>query len=225
MLEWLRKRLRHSSESGGVSPEPNPTRRLRVESPSHTKSSLVEGVKLQQPEAWVRLVHLCGPMVYGWCRRAGLREQDAADVVQETFRSVATGIARFHRQTQRRGAFRAWLWSVTRSKLQDHHRRLARHPVAIGGSEAHDEFEAIPKPWSDRSDTLSIASDSSLIMRAAELVRPEFSETTWQAFWHIAVDDKPTDVVAKQLGISVAAVRQANYRVRRRLRAELEGIL
>jgi len=60
-----------------------------------TSSSLLERAKARDPQAWERLVELYGPLVYQWCRRWGISATDSQDVVQELFRAVASGIARF----------------------------------------------------------------------------------------------------------------------------------
>jgi RNA polymerase sigma-70 factor (ECF subfamily) len=62
----------------------------------------------------------------------------------------------------------------------------------------------------------------SLLHRALEIIRIEFEETTWQAFWRVIVDEQPTAAVAEDLGMTPQAVRQAKYRVLRRLRNEMD---
>ena len=57
--------------------------------------------------------------------------------------------------------------------------------------------------------------------RVLELVRAEFEDRTWQAFWQTAVEERPTREVADGLGMSPTAVRIAKSRVRRRLREAL----
>ena len=57
-----------------------------------------------------------------------------------------------------------------------------------------------------------------------ELIRAEFKESTWQAFYRTAVDARPAAEVAEELGISLRAVYQAKYRVMRRIRRELEDL-
>jgi RNA polymerase sigma-70 factor (ECF subfamily) len=51
-----------------------------------------------------------------------------------------------------------------------------------------------------------------------ELVRAEFADRTWQAFWQTAVDHQRGVDVAKSLGMTVDAVYQAKSRVLRRVR-------
>ena len=48
-----------------------------------TPYSLLLAARDGQPEAWNRLVHLYGPLVYRWSRRAGLQSSDAADITQD----------------------------------------------------------------------------------------------------------------------------------------------
>src|SRR5437588_9992509 len=87
-----------------------------------TSPSLLDRVKAGDAAAWERLVTLYAPLVFHWCRRWGLRDEDAADVFQDVFQSVAAHIATFHRD--RRGdTFRGWLRTITRNKVHDYYRR------------------------------------------------------------------------------------------------------
>ncbi len=78
-------------------------------------------------------------------------------------------------------------------------------------------------PVEEEDPSTIISQRKALVRRAAELVRNEFEARTWQAFWLVTVEDRSTDDVAVQLGISTGAVRQAKYIVLRRLRDELSG--
>ncbi len=62
------------------------------------------------PEAWCRLVHLYGPVIYVWSQRAGLQSHDASDVTQEVLHAVSSNIARFRRERPS-DSFRGWLRS------------------------------------------------------------------------------------------------------------------
>jgi len=63
-----------------------------------------------------------------------------------------------------------------------------------------------------------------VIRRALELLREEFEERTWQAFWRMAVLGQTAAEIARDLGMTKHTVRQAKYRVMRRLKLELEGL-
>jgi RNA polymerase sigma-70 factor (ECF subfamily) len=189
--------------------------------PNSISSTLLRGVRARQPEAWQRLVALYGPTVYGWCRRLGVSEANAADVVQDVFAAVATDIDRFHRD--RPGdSFGAWLRTLTRHRVMDHHRRRQGQPDAHGGTSAYGRLLDVAET-PESSLSLSVERDPRLSRRMLDLVRAEFEPSTWDAFWRIVVDGQPPAEVGDALGLSLAAVYKAKSRVLRRLREELGG--
>jgi len=195
-----------------------------AEGPGSIGSSLLERLKVESPEAWRRLVHLFGPLVYQWCRRQGLQAADATDVGQEVFRVVACRIGRFRRDRPA-DTFRGWLWTITRSKIADHWRRRERQPQATGGSTAQirlDELAAAEPAGPPPSDP---PTESSLYQRGLQLIQDEFTERTWKAFWRVAVDGRSPAEVAAETGLSVNSVYLAKSRVLHRLREELGDLL
>jgi RNA polymerase sigma-70 factor (ECF subfamily) len=185
-----------------------------------TSSSLLERVKTQDPQGWRRLLALYGPLVYHWARQWGLQDQDASDIVQEVFHKVATHIGSFRRD--RHGdSFRGWLWTITRNKVRDHYRAVAARREAVGGSELREQLEQVPElPAEERS--MNKPDDDALLVRAAaELVRGEFEQRTWEFFWKVAVDGQSVADVAADAGVSDSAVYKAKSRVLKRLREEL----
>jgi RNA polymerase sigma-70 factor (ECF subfamily) len=188
-----------------------------------TSASLLLRIKERDPAAWERFVRLYTPLVYHWCRRAGLAEDDAADVGQEVFATVARLIPDFQYRHVR-GTFRGWLWSITRSRVSDFLRREQNQPQAVGdvlkrlaqtAAEAGDGQEAIEAEDEERF----------LLWRAAEMVRRAVEEKTWAAFWRVAVEGEwPADVAA-DLGLSVNSVYLARVRIVARLREEFAGLI
>jgi RNA polymerase sigma-70 factor (ECF subfamily) len=187
-----------------------------------TSLSLLDRARLRDEPSWSRLVTLCGPLVEAWCVRGGARREDAADLAQEVFLAVWGGLADFQRRGP--GSFRAWVRGITRHKLLDYYRRAGRHPAAAaGGSTAYGQMQEVadPAPGSDEdADEVS-----GLYHRALELVRGEFEERTWQAFWLSAVEGLDSPAVAAKLGMSAVAVRIAKSRVLARLRAEAGDLI
>lgn len=186
-----------------------------------SSSALISGVRQRQPEAWARLSRLYAPIVYSWARQARLQESDAADVVQQVFHAALLSIDSFDRS---QGALRTWLWGIARNKLRHHFRNVAANPAAVGGTDAHALIEQIPEePFEETTGRINPT--STLMQRAIALVRPDLQEETWQAFWRTVVEGEPTADVARELGMTPQSVRQARYRVLKRLRDELEGEL
>lgn len=187
-------------------------------------SSLIRLVKGRDPEAWQRLAKMFGPVVYGWGRQSGLQASDAADVMQEVFRSVSMSIEAFERKNPG-DSFRGWLWTITRNKIRDHFRNQAGRPQGIGGPDAQQLLTQVPEAAPDDSSLTGGGSTIAHIARQSlELVRAEFEPRTWQAFWRVAVEDQPPADVAADLGISVGAVYMAKSRVLKRLREELKDL-
>lgn len=191
-----------------------------LESHESTSRTLLERVRLCDPEAWRRFVALYGPVIYGWATRAGLQSHDAADVTQEVFQAAAANIVRFRRQ--RPGdSLRGWLWTITRNKMLD--LRRAAQLRTLGDAAAQE----LPDDWRtpDEPDDPPTATTCELAHRALALIQAEFETTTWQAFLRLVLDDRTAADVAAELGLSLAAVYKAKSRVLLRLRRELDGLV
>ena len=170
-----------------------------------------------------RLVRLYGPLVDFWISGAGLQPADARDVFQETFQAVAEGISDFHKD--RPGdRFRGWLRTIVRNKLADHFRRQGLQPPAAGGTEAFRRLQEVEGPGMSAESPAERTALQQFRLRALELVRGEFEEQTWQAFWRVAAEGQAPKDVAEDLGVTPSAVRLAKSRVLRRRREEMEGL-
>jgi RNA polymerase sigma-70 factor (ECF subfamily) len=186
-----------------------------------TSTSLIGRVKAHDEEACRRLVELYGPLVYCWCRRFEVKPEDVADLVQEVFRAAFRGIDGF-RHDRPTDTFRGWLWTITSNKVRDHFNRRAAQPVAFGGTDAKQRFLEIAADGSLSSDEPGPL--AGLLHRAMTLIQNEFEEQTWQAFWLATVEQQSSVDVAGRLRMTPGAVRQAKYKVLRRLRQELGDV-
>jgi RNA polymerase sigma-70 factor (ECF subfamily) len=191
-----------------------------------TPLSLLERVRASDPEAWRRLVELYQPMVLFWCRRGGVQGDDREDVAQEVFAAAAAGMAEFHRD--RPGdTFRGWLRGITRNLILLYFRNNQGRPRARGGSDVMRCLEDVadPLPGPPEDDDEEQAELSQLYRRAISLVRGQFEERTWQAFWLSVIEGRPVSSVAEELGMKLATVRQAKSRVLRCLKREVGYLL
>ena len=175
-----------------------------------TSSSLIDRVKADESGAWDRLVKLYAPLLYHWCRRWKLQDEDQADVFQEVVKAVVVHIGGFRRE-RANDTFRGWLFAITRNKVLDHFRRLDH--------EAGAPLSEVPAPAP--TDPEEQEALRRLFLRGLDLIRGEFEERTWQAFWRTAVDGRAPRDVAPELSMSPGAVRVAKSRVLQRLREEL----
>ena len=187
-----------------------------------TSITLIESVRNDAPGAWDRFVQIYSPLVYHWCHtKSRLSREDTADVMQDVFLSVSKSIASFQRD-QQGSSLRAWMRVITLNKIRTLAKRVKRQPAAVGGTEAQRWAHSLPEANVSADDDLL---ETSILMRKAiEILRDRFNSSTYTAFWLVAMEGRSTDDVAETLGLSGSAVRQACYRVRKRLRDELGGI-
>jgi RNA polymerase sigma-70 factor (ECF subfamily) len=181
-----------------------------------TRPSLL--VRLRDPrdgQAWELFVRIYAPLIYGLARRHGLQDADAADLTQEVLRTVARALPDFEYDPAR-GRFQNWLYAVVRTRLSNFlQARRARPDQGRGDTVALEEIESnagLAVEWWEQEYRRQ------LFARAVDRVRPAVEPRTWEAFQRTAVDGLPALHVARDLGMSVAAVYMARCRVLARLR-------
>jgi RNA polymerase sigma-70 factor (ECF subfamily) len=190
-----------------------------------TPLSLLERLRqAPDPTSWQRLVDLYTPLIHGWLRRQLVNVPDIDDLSQEVLTVVVRELPNFEHDL-RKGAFRRWLKLITVNRLRTFWRRRKNQPQAAG----NDEFEHVLTQLEDPDSALSRLweqeHDQFIIRRLLELLEPEFEPSTWRAFRGLVLEEKDTNVVAAELGITPNAVRIAKSRVMSRFRREVEGLI
>jgi RNA polymerase sigma-70 factor (ECF subfamily) len=185
----------------------------------HTTSiSLLERLRSSaNSEAWGQFVDLYTPLLYEWARKRGLHEADAADLVQDVFLALLQKLPTFAYNPHK--SFRGWLFTVTLNIWRDRQRAVATRWLGVG--ERRVEDVSVPDPAIGFQEQ---EYRNYLVSRALKLMQADFATVTWQAVWQHAVQGRPAAEVAKELGLSVAAVYCAKFRVLSRLRQELQGL-
>ncbi len=191
------------------------------EPPSTIGSSLLHRVKALDPEAWNEMVTRYYPLVYGWCRKIGMAEHDAADVCQDTFCSVATSIANFQR-TNPGDTFGGWLRRIVQRRISDHRKKAREAGTAAGGTDAMALLDDVIADLSTTTSSNGTGVNTNL-RRVLEYVKQEFEEVSWKAFMMTAVEELSPSEVATHLGITRNAVYLAKSRILRRIREMLDS--
>jgi RNA polymerase sigma-70 factor, ECF subfamily len=191
-----------------------------------TSFTLLERLRANEGDAWRIMVQLYTPLVHHWCVRGGVRGADAEDVAQEVLRAAASHMDDFRRD--RPGdSFRAWLRGITRNMILQHFRRGGRQPQATGGTDAQRRLQHVAEDASSAApeEEDPVEELDALRRRALELVRGEFEERTWHAFWMTVVEGRSPVDVAADTDVTPAAVRMAKSRVLRRLKEEFGELI
>lgn len=179
-----------------------------------TRMSLVARLRdVRDGGAWVEFLDLYQPLVVRLLKRRGLQDADAEDLSQEVLLAVTRRIEDW-RHNGRKGAFRSWLYVVSRNLMLN---LLARDKIQMVGISSAD-LDGLMDERSLGGGESEIEYRRELLARGAELIRREFRESTWTAFWRSAVEQEPISEVAIELGISEGAVYIARSRVMARLR-------
>ena len=190
-----------------------------------TRATLL--VRLRDPHddgAWGEFVQLYGPVVYGFARKRGLQDSDAADMVQEVLRSVARNADRME-YDPKKGTFRGWLYTVTRNKIYNFLSSQKRRPRATGDVSSQERLEAFADPSNVSEADWELEYQRRLSAKAMDRVKHEFQPATWQAFWGTAVEGRQAVEVGQALKMSPGAVYVAKSRVLARLRDEVQKLM
>jgi RNA polymerase sigma-70 factor (ECF subfamily) len=190
------------------------------ESPLTRASLLVQIRDGANHAAWQEFANLYGPVVYGFARKRGLQDADAADLMQDVLKSVSSAIGRLDYDRQQ-GTFRGWLFTITRNKVFNFLSARKIRPQASGDTTTNRLFDAQPDDTSS-SDTWELEFQRRLAALAMDRIKAEFQEKTWQAFWLTAVEGQSAAEVGRQVGLSPGAIYVAKSRVLARLKDEVE---
>ena len=192
---------------------------MRLTKSAHESSSDLNSNHSEELNlAWSRFVKLYTPMIFFWGRKCGLQTEDAYDLAQDVLTLILKKLPTFeYDQTK---SFRGWLRTITLNKLRDR-LRLKSLPIEdasqsrLGRIADPDQAEQF---WDNEYQT-------ELVTRAIELMKSDFTETTWQACYQYVIEGKPAAEVANKLGVSVWTIYAAKSRLLHRLRQELDGLL
>jgi RNA polymerase sigma-70 factor (ECF subfamily) len=197
-------------------PQSSDTPRSAASRQQATSKTLLQRLRANDSEAWRIMVQLYTPLVRHWAIRGGVRGVDVEDVTQEVLQVAVTHLQNFRRDKPG-DSFRGWLRGITRNMVLQHFRRSGRNPRASGGTDALVQLQKIEDANQVEEEEPAEELDG-LRRRALELVRSEFEERTWRAFWMTVVEGRTPAEIAVEMEVTPTAIRMAKSRVLRRLK-------
>ena len=193
---------------------------MRPIDPLSTSISLLNHARNGDSQAWSHIVSMYGPLVVRWCKQYGIQAADTDDVIQNVFIAVSKHLDRFG-QSIGEHKFRGWLWKIAKSKIMDHLRQKKCLPIATGDQQLAQCFQELSSD--EGRSTIDGRQDLQLLVnRTLGMIRQDFSDKTWNAFWRTTALGEPPSEVGIDLGMSSAAVCMSRARVLRRLRESLQ---
>ena len=190
---------------------------MPVSSPE-TSLSLLEHLRAPEAaDAWARVVNIYTSLLHIWFHAAGLQVADRDDLTQRILEILFRRMPEFE-HNGRPGAFRAWLRGIAINMLREFWRGRPAPASDSVLQQLVDHQSSLSRLWDKQHD-------HHVLHSLLELVKPEFPESTWQAFHRLTFDGVPAGEVATELGKTVNAVLIAKSRVLARLRQEAGTLL
>ncbi len=185
-----------------------------------TNFALIARMKRPADEqAWQEFVGAYEPFLLRMLVRRGLSDADSRDVVQQIFLVVCRSLDRWNPDGVE-GSFRRWLSGVTRNTTLKYLRSQRSQPTGLGGSDFLGLQADLPSKDSD-GDELPREYAREVFLFAAEQVRRDFRDQSWQAFWRTTIEGQSVDVVARDLNVERGSIYMSRSRIMARIRTRV----
>lgn len=204
-----------------------------------TNSSLLRRVKDPQDyQSWREFYDIYARLIIGFAIKAGLTQDEAQEVLQETMIAAARHLPEF-RYDPKVCSFKTWLLNLTswRVKNQFRRRKSPITPCARGFRGASDDatqrtatVERVPDPAGDRLQGIwDNEWRTTLLDAALDRVKARVDSKQWQIFDLVVLQQWSVKDVVKVLGVGASYIYVIRHRISsalaketRRLEKELE---
>jgi RNA polymerase sigma-70 factor (ECF subfamily) len=169
-------------------------------------------------EAWQEFSGLYELLIRRWVGRLVSRPDSVDDITQEVLKALVEELPHF-RHNLRKGAFRAWLRSITIHRVRRHWRDQQPTPAQL--SDARD----LEDPRSALSGLWDIEHDRYVVQELLKRIRPVLDDRTWDIFQRLVFRGCSPREIARDLECSPNVVYIAKSHVLKRLRLEARGLI
>ena len=194
---------------------------------AQTRKSLIARLdNWEDQRTWDDFYKTYWKLIYAVGLKAGLRSEEAFDVVQETILSIAKQ-SKKNMYDPEKGSFKSWLMNMTRWRINDQFRKRKKD-TAMNIAEWDDEGERtslVERMEDPQSATLERLWDvewkKNLADAALARVKAQVSPKQYQIFDCYVIREWDAAKVQKQLGVSMSQVYLAKHRVGKILKKDL----
>lgn len=193
-----------------------------------TRRSLIERRRdLDDQPSWREFFDTYWKLIYGAAIKAGLSDQEAEDVVQETVIGVARKMPVFHYDPTV-CSFKGWLMHVTRCRIADRFRRRRPQNIPLAVPRADTTTDVALNLQDPATDVLegiwNEEWQKNLLDVAMERVRRRANPEQYQIFHLHAVKGLGVRDVAKLTGSSLPKVYVTYHRIAKLVKAEVRRL-
>lgn len=194
---------------------------------ARTRRSLIVRLQdWQDRRSWDEFYRTYWRLIYSVATKAGLKDDEAWDVVQETVLTIAKQ-SRKGLYDPERGSFKSWLLKVTGWRINDRFRQARRERTLISpdiepeadheGSIADVDGVTFEKIWESEWK-------QNITKAALERIKARVSPKQYQIFDYAVLREMDTSKVRELLGVSLASIYLAKHRISAQLRKEIEQL-
>jgi len=199
-----------------------------------TRSSLLRRVKdTQDQQSWQEFHDIYRKLIFGFALKAGLNEDEAQEVVQETLIAAAKHLPGF-RYDPKVCSFKTWLLNLSAWRVQDQLRKRQKPgapvagPVSVEGAGDPDRtgtIERLPDPAGNQLEAIWDREWRTTLLEAAlGAVKAQVDASQWQIFDLCALKEWSVREVANALGVSAGRVYLAKHRVSALVKREVNRL-
>jgi len=191
-----------------------------------TRKSLIARLdNWEDRKAWDEFYQTYWRLIYSVAIKAGLRNDEAFDAVQETILSIAKQSKR-NLYDPKQGSFKTWLMNMTRWRINDQFRKRKKDTAMVVGDWEGDRKTAVIERFEDpKGEVLERLWDvewkKNIADAALARVKAKVSPKQYQIFDYYVVKQWEAKRVQEHLGVSMAQVYLAKHRVGAVLKREL----
>ncbi|MBT7958249.1 MAG: sigma-70 family RNA polymerase sigma factor [Akkermansiaceae bacterium] len=194
---------------------------------AHTRKSLIARLdNWEDQRTWDDFYKTYWKLIYAVGLKAGLRSDEAFDVVQETILSIAKQ-SKKNMYDPDKGSFKSWLMNMTRWRINDQFRKRKKD-TAMNIGEWDDEgqktsvIDRMEDPNRGALERLwDVEWKKNLADAALARVKSQVSPKQYQIFDCYVMREWTAAKVQEQLGVSMSQVYLAKHRVGKILKKEL----
>ncbi len=190
-----------------------------------TRQSLIARLSNWEEQGkWQEFFETYWRLIYSVAMRAGLRDDEAQEVVQETCIAVAKNVSKYDPKC---GPFKAWLLQMTRWRITDQQRRRAKNRVQRRDDDSRNTatLDRLPGPGEAEFEGMWEEEWQAHVLTAAlARLKRKVDAKHYQVFDCIVIKGWDSAKTARLLGVSASQVYLIKHRLKKMLKEELDEI-
>lgn len=168
----------------------------------------------QLDESWVRFYEVYSGLIRRFALRTGVPQTELDDCVQDVWAEVVVALRSFHYDASR-GRFRAWLFTLVRSKATNRIRNRLRR-ARENGSRVVEQIRLRESQQPGPADLYARRWERETVQIVLAELRGNVSPRSFDVFFLRRFEERSVADVATSLGICANQVRARQHRMQRK---------